>query len=217
MKTIKRVNLTIFGYAVLIGLILSLSAAIHAFAREETSQQRIANEIIRFHVVANSDSDFDQFVKTTIQMALLDKVGDLLNSTENIGNAREIINKNIENIIDYAQIYTNHLVTGGLYTRHFPAVDYGNMTLPAGYYEALTIRIGSGTGSNWWCVMFPMLCFLEGQPQATPEMHQIMREVLTEEEYNQLFSNEINFRFRSLDMWNERGTADVNQSVAMFR
>lgn len=219
----KKINKTILGYAILIGVILSLSIAIQAFAQERTAQERIASEIIRFHVVANSDTKEDLEIKTNVQFALLNKVGSLIKESENIETTRHIIIENIDEIINYAQKivnnYTNDKVIAGLYTRHFPMVRYGNMILPPGYYEALTISIGEGSGSNWWCVMFPMLCFLQNEPQATPEMQEIMREILTEEEYSAMFNREINVRFRTVDMWNarNRNRFDVAYNLALFQ
>ena len=218
----KKINRTLLSYAVLISIILSLAMALQVFAEEQTVQQRIAGEIIRFHVAANSDSDEDQAIKGQVQAALLNKVGRLIADSTGIEETRAIISENMEAIVSYAKAiagqYTTDQVTGGLYTRSFPAIRYGDLMLPAGDYEALTIRIGTGTGGNWWCVMFPMLCFLTGEPEVTEEMHQILGSVLTEEEYQALFNREVNVRFRTLDLWNERNTVQTGDyAVAIFQ
>ena len=218
----KRLHVAFFGYAVAIGVIFSLGLAIHAFAMEQREvspgmQERIAGEILRFHVVADSDSAVDQALKRYVQAAVLQLVSALTTGVDGLDATRQVVTDNLNHVVRYAQVVANRWastaelstnggrvrtdVSGGLYVRHFPEVQYANMWLPAGYYEALTLRIGSGAGGNWWCVMFPMLCFLDEQPTATPEMHAIMREVLSEEEYQALFEPAVNVRFRSVEMW----------------
>ena len=218
----KRLHVAFSGYAVAIGVIFSLGLAIHAFAMEQreasaSMQERIAGEILRFHVVAHSDSVVDQALKRYVQVAVLQLVSDLTAGVEELEATRQVVADNLSHVVRYAQLVANRWastadlstnggrvrtdVSGALSVRYFPQIQYANMWLPAGYYEALTLRIGSGAGGNWWCVMFPMLCFLDEQPTATPEMHAIMREVLSEEEYLALFEPVVEVRFRAVEMW----------------
>ena len=201
-KILKKINLTMLAYAILISLILSLSIALQAFSYESTAQQRIADEIIRFHVLANSDDAQDQELKMQVKEAVLKKMEPILQGSPNIHIVRELINENIHNIESVARyVLYNHGITdsvsASLARVHFPQITYTNMTLPQGYYEALQISIGSGSGQNWWCVMFPMLCFVDGIAGPKEEMEELMAQVLTEEEYQQVF----NVRFRTADWW----------------
>lgn len=219
---IQRMNLALVGYALAIGLIFSLGMAIHAFAveqREQAShlQARVAGEIIRFHVVADSDRTVDQALKSHVQSSVLQLVSELTADSQDREATRQVVLGNLPHILRYAQLVANRFastaeleglistaVSGGLYVRYFPEIQYANLWLPSGYYEALTLRIGSGSGSNWWCVMFPMLCLLDEQPTATPELQAILREVLSEAEYQALFEPTVTVRFRSVDLWQNR-------------
>ena len=195
-----KINLTFLAYAILFSLIISLSIAIQAFSSESSVQQKIAGELIRFHVHANSDSLQDQELKYQVKNAVLTQMRPKLYNGSNINESRNIIykslkeiQKNAQNIISsYGKDYKADVSLTFVY---FPRISYGYMTLPPGYYEAVQITIGEGTGQNWWCVMFPMLCFVEGIAAPSTELEDLLYEVLTEEEYQEIF----NVRFRTAD------------------
>ncbi|MCL1935952.1 MAG: stage II sporulation protein R [Defluviitaleaceae bacterium] len=208
----KKFKIQILAYAFLIGVIITLAIAIQAFAEESTKQQRIANEIIRFHVLANSNSEYDQYVKMKVKETILEKIGYLIKDSRDIETTRNIILHNLKFIENEALNVVNQInympVVANLTNVYFPTITYGNMTLPKGYYESLTISIGNATGDNWWCVMFPMLCFVEGSARPTEELRETLEDVLTEREYREVF----NVRFRFLDMWQARNNNNTNSN-----
>lgn len=121
---------------------------------------------IRFHVIANSDSPQDQAVKLMVRDRLLAEYGALLGQADSLGVSRHIIEERLRDIEASAQQETDrHLpgykVRASLGHFDFPTKAYGDMLLPAGNYEALRITIGEGKGANWWCIMFPPLCFVD--------------------------------------------------------
>ncbi|MDI6870260.1 MAG: stage II sporulation protein R [Bacillota bacterium] len=122
--------------------------------------------LIRLHILANSDSPADQRVKLQVRDDLLREAGKLFQGVEEAGRAREIIRRNLPFFRQTAERRLRQegfaypvTVHYGVYP--FPVRTYGRLTLPAGRYTALRVVLGEGRGHNWWCVLFPPLCFLE--------------------------------------------------------
>lgn len=151
----------------------------------------ISEKLIRFHVIANSDSIEDQSVKLVVRDNVLDFISPKLKDASNIDECRDIIEENKDKI---EKIASNTLkeegydysVASELAHENFPIKTYGNITLPQGNYEAFRIILGEGSGQNWWCVMFPPLCFVDitkGEASFT-ENEEKMKTVLTDKEYD---------------------------------
>lgn len=126
----------------------------------------LAENLMRLHVVANSDRPDDQELKLKVRDAVLNYMNDKLVSSMDKEQSKFIVNENIEKIREiscekiqeYGKSYNVEIAIGNF---PFPTKNYGDITLPAGNYEALQIIIGEGKGANWWCVMFPPLCFVD--------------------------------------------------------
>lgn len=154
-------------------------------------QQSIASKIIRFHVIANSDTESDQALKLKVRDEVLKYISPKLINSKNINESRRILRENNIIILGIArkvirqQGYT-YGVTSTLSKFNFPIKTYGNITLPQGTYEAYRIIIGQGKGKNWWCVMFPPLCFVDiSKGQASyKKTEKEMKTVLNQKEYN---------------------------------
>lgn len=124
------------------------------------------HEYIRFHVIANSDSPEDQALKLKIRDRLLERFGEEFADVDSIEVGRQKIRENIaeirkialDEIRKYGKSYPVKVQFGHF---SFPTKVYGQLVLPAGEYEALKVVIGKGSGANWWCVMFPPLCFVD--------------------------------------------------------
>jgi stage II sporulation protein R len=124
------------------------------------------NKLIRFHVIANSDSDQDQALKRAVRDAILEKVSPKLASSHTLDESRQILQSVRSEMEDigksvvksWGKDYTVRTEYGHF---SFPTKSYGSLILPAGDYEALRVVIGKGSGSNWWCVLFPPLCFID--------------------------------------------------------
>ena len=121
------------------------------------------NELIRFHVVANSDSPEDQAIKLTVRDVVLNSIKSDLNNITNISDAKAYLQENlpkIQNLVD--QTLKDLEVDGysrvSLCKEVFDVRHYDTFSLPAGVYHSLRIVIGEGMGKNWWCVSFPTLC-----------------------------------------------------------
>ena len=122
--------------------------------------------LIRFHVIANSDSDEDQKLKLKVRNIILDKIEPELEKAATLEEAREYISNNLFLLEELAQdeinkIGYNYPTVAILGKTDYPTRAYGDIIMPAGTYESLRIIIGEGKGSNWWCVLFPPLCFID--------------------------------------------------------
>ncbi len=198
-------------------LILSfLMQLLISSAQQSRIQQGIAGEVLRFHVLANSDSGADQTVKLQVRDAVLqwmedisetgkraitstDKAESDLKKEETTGKASPERDKilqflkshlpEIEAVANQTLVgqHQSYRATAAIETVYFPERTYGTCTFPAGWYEALRIRLGEAKGHNWWCVLYPRLCFTDCLHAVVEEGEQKeLKEVLTEEEYETL-------------------------------
>ncbi len=147
-----------------ISLVFALIVAvIFSVVGFEKECENIRNDVVRLHILANSDSDKDQQVKLAVRDALLNSGKELFNGTVNVGNAEKCMESQKQELI---KIANEVLAANGfdykaqinLTEEYFTTRTYEDFTLPAGEYLALKVILGSGEGHNWWCVMFPPLC-----------------------------------------------------------
>lgn len=174
----------LFAYILIIVLILCLVSA----SGKATASGSINDKLIRFHVIANSDSIEDQNVKLKIRDAILKDIGPKLAECKTREESITIIQKNIGRI-EYisnsilkneGKSYKAKAMVGNF---EFPIKSYGSITLPAGEYEALRVVLGDGDGKNWWCVMFPPLCFIDiTRGVTTKETDEELKKVLNDDE-----------------------------------
>ncbi len=152
-------------------------------------QKGIAKEIIRFHVIANSDKDVDQNVKLVVKDKVVKYMQGKLASTKTRYEAKQIMKREMPQIKKIAQRTIrkegyHYSCDVQYHEREFPIKVYGDLTFPAGKYEALDVILGNAEGKNWWCVMFPSLCFVNGTYSYVPDNSKNrLKEVLTENEY----------------------------------
>lgn len=166
----------------------------------------ISSSVFRLHVIANSDSSEDQNLKLIVRDRVLSYMNSLVDT--NISSKEEImrlVSENLENFKSIAQdtVYENGYnydvnVEIGNFT--FPTKTYGDIALPAGYYDALRVTIGEAKGKNWWCVMFPPLCFVDVSSGVVPEdSKETLEESLSDEEYELISGSstefEVKFKF----------------------
>jgi stage II sporulation protein R len=166
--------------AVLIMLVFSLYS--------EKVNRNLSGNMIRLHIVANSDSKTDQDIKYLIRDEIVNhmvKKTDELKSKEDAkayiqGHTYELETIANRVIANSGLTYTTE-VSYGKYP--FPSKRYNNLILPAGYYDSVKIDIGKAEGENWWCVMFPPLCFVEETKGEMPEEYfDMLKNELSEDE-----------------------------------
>jgi stage II sporulation protein R len=152
-------------------------------------------DIMRFHVRANSDSDEDQELKMAVRDDVVSMLKPLLSECGSVARSKEVIISNLQNIYETA---VNTITEQGydypvkvyVTVEDFPAKAYGDLTFPAGKYQALRIDIGNALGKNWWCVMYPPLCFIDDATAVvSDEGKELLRENLSEKEYLALLND----------------------------
>ena len=175
----------------------------------QQTQLEIAEKVLRFHVRANSDSREDQALKLKVRDAIGTLMQRRLVGVDQLDECSRIVNENLAEIIDTAEKtvrqegYT-YPVTEQVATVEFPQKTYGNYTFPAGAYQALNVVIGSGRGQNWWCVMYPNMCFHDAVYEVVDEeAEKSLQRVLSEDEYDAVLkSGKYRIRFKYLDFLN---------------
>lgn len=205
-------NKKIFCFSLIFGLVFTANFCIWGKDYSDKIQNDIANEVIRLHVLANSDTNFDQALKLKVRDEVLKNMSTKLNNAKNKSQTRKILNDNLEQI---KQIALHTVVDNGydydvkvlLSNDNFPTKKYADLTLPSGNYESLKIIIGKGQGHNWWCVMFPPLCFVDVTKKTVPDnLKQDLKDALTNEEFKIVnCENEKNLsvkvKFKIVEAW----------------
>ena len=174
-------------WAVVLGVVLT-GIILYASGYEERMQRGIAAKVVRFHVLANSDSEEDQALKLAVRDQVLKDYGALLGECENkeetlaaLEDAKQAISESALAEVR-AQGYA-YPVRVSVVREEFPEKTYDTLTFPAGVYDALRIEIGEGKGQNWWCVLYPQMCFVDAAwGYATEESYTRLQNTLTEEE-----------------------------------
>lgn len=189
MSKIKiRLSILIISLITVISL-MTMTISSEAEKIENVSEN-YKEKLIRFHVIANSDTDEDQELKLKVRDAVIAYLQPKLAKSSSIEESEAIIKDEYDELEKISKDIIsengyNYEVKVGITLSNFPAKQYSNIVLPAGEYKALKIVIGEGQGKNWWCVMFPPLCFVnEDNGVIDKETDEKLREVLTEEEYD---------------------------------
>jgi len=160
-----------------------------ASSYSEDVNKGLENNLIRLHVIANSDSPADQSLKRDVRDIIINFMKDKLKDSKNIEQTKAIINQNLANIEklskdEIARQGKDYGVKTMLGIYPFPIKKYGDITLPSGNYQALRVVIGKGEGANWWCVLFPPLCFVDASHGTVPNsVKKDLKKVLTKNEY----------------------------------
>lgn len=184
--------------------LLFLYVSISAFSYVNAVSKDLEESVFRLHVIANSDSEEDQALKYKVRDALIEYMNTLCRDVSNKEEAIELARLHLAEFQDIAEktIHENgfsYPVAIEIGNFSFPTKDYGDISFPAGYYDALRVKIGEACGQNWWCVMFPPLCFVNVTSGIVPEeSKEQIRQELNEEEYSLVTkeeSSEIKFKF----------------------
>ena len=180
---------------VVIGILISMIVTgILVQAKEREMQQNLAKEVFRFHVLANSDSGQDQCLKMKVKEKVLAYMKEELPYSQSVDTTKEWAKNHLEEITILSEKLIEeegyfYGVKATVENCYFPQKTYGDITFPAGEYEALRIEIGKAEGRNWWCVLYPNLCFIDAVHAVVPEEGKNdLKNVLEEDTYHMVTS-----------------------------
>lgn len=197
-------------YAILLLILLFLYIFVSAFSYVNAVSKEISESVFRLHVIANSDTAEDQALKLKVRDAVLSYMNSIAKDATNKEEAIKIANDHMD---EFKQIALdtihengyNYSVTIKIGNFSFPTKTYGDISLPSGYYDALRIEIGEADGKNWWCVMFPPLCFVDVSSGIVPEeSKETMKNDLGQEEFTLISNQEdsgIHFKFKLIELF----------------
>lgn len=204
-------------------LLLIVSVAfllLSAYSYVNAVSNNLADSVFRLHVIANSDSEEDQNLKYKVRDSLIEYMNTL---TNNMNTKDEVIQIAKEHIQDFKNIAQNVVKENGydyevnieIGNFSFPTKTYGDISFPAGFYDALKVEIGKAEGQNWWCVMFPPLCFVDVTSGVVPEeSKENLEENLGDEEYSIISDTEENgftsIKFKIIEFFESIGTKLAN-------
>ena len=198
------------GRIFVILILLSLFILISAISYVDAVSNNIADSVFRLHVIANSDSKEDQELKLKVRDELLSYMNIISKDSTSKQEAMQIVNEHKEEFTQIAKKVIkengyNYTVNVQIGKADFPTKYYGDITLPAGTYDALKVQIGEAKGQNWWCVMFPPLCFVDVSTGIVLDnSKQELKQSLDNEEYDLISktdNNEISFKFKIVELF----------------
>lgn len=202
------------GRLLTITFLLLIYTTICAFSYVQAVSTDISNSVFRLHVIANSNSDEDQSLKYKVRDNLLKYMNNICSNCSSKEEAIELVTEHqeefkqvaLETIKNEGYSYDVKINIGNF---EFPTKQYGDISLPAGYYDALRVEIGKAEGRNWWCVMFPSLCFIDVSSGIVPEeSKEKLQNVLSDEEYSIISDNsnsEIKLKFKLIEFFTNNG------------
>ena len=209
-KILKFINFGFIKRFLIVLILFSFFIFISAASYVNAVSEDIAQSVFRLHVVANSDSNEDQDLKYKVRDKVLEYMDEI---SKNCSSKEEIILLAEEHKEEFKKVAENAIKQNGydyevnikIGNFDFPTKTYGDISLPAGEYDALRIEIGEAKGQNWWCVMFPPLCFVDVTSGVVPdESKEVMKENLNDEEYNLISdkeSSDIQFKFSLIEFF----------------
>ena len=210
-KILNFINFSFIKRFFVVLILFSAFIFISALSYVNAVSEDISDSVFRLHVIANSDSDEDQALKYKVRDAILDYMDDI---TANCTSKEEVISLANDHKEEMCNVAKETISANGydydvsieIGNFEFPTKQYGDISLPAGYYDAVRVKIGEASGQNWWCVMFPPLCFVDVTSGVVPnESKGIIKENLnSDEEYSIISDKEdagIQFKFSLIEFF----------------
>ena len=196
-------KLRLWEAALFLAFGLTLTAGVWASA----SESALAGQVLRLHVVANSDSEQDQALKLLVRDAVLTRAGGLLDGASDRRSAEQALAPHLDELAraaaeTLAAEGCGDAVTVTLADQWFPTKEYDGFSLPAGQYRALRVTIGEGQGRNWWCVVFPPLCLGSVTEES---VETVAGEALSDGQVALITGQDGGYvlKFRFIEWWNE--------------
>ena len=177
------------NFIFILTILVFIYIALLSFNYSKAVSSNLSDSVFRLHIIANSDSSADQELKLKVRDNIINYMNTLTSSSSDKKDVISMVNNHLDS---FKEIALNTIKGNGynydvnieIGNFHFPTKSYGDISFPAGNYDALNIKIGNAIGQNWWCVLFPPLCFVNSSTGIVPEdSKNMLKENINSESY----------------------------------
>lgn len=207
------------NFIFILTILVFIYIALLSFNYSKAISSNLSDSVFRLHIIANSDSSADQELKLKVRDKIIEYMNTLTSNSSDKKDVISIVNNHLDSFKEIAlntikENGYNYDVNIEIGNFHFPTKSYGDISFPAGNYDALKIEIGDAIGQNWWCVLFPPLCFVNSSTGVVPDdSKNTLKENINSESYeiisegnnsNDNTSN-IKIKFKIIEFFNNFG------------
>ena len=203
------------NFIFILTILVFIYIALLSFNYSKAVSSNLSDSVFRLHIIANSDSSADQELKLKVRDNIINYMNILTSSSSDKKDVISMVNNHLDS---FKEIALNTIKGNGynydvnieIGNFHFPTKSYGDISFPAGNYDALKIEIGDAIGQNWWCVLFPPLCFVNSSTGIVPEDSKtILKENINSESYEIISegnksknTSDIKIKFKIIEFFN---------------
>ena len=207
------------NFIFILTILVFIYIALLSFNYSKAISSNLSDSVFRLHIIANSDSSADQELKLKVRDKIIEYMNTLTSNSSDKKDVISIVNNHLDSFKEIAlntikENGYNYDVNIEIGNFHFPTKSYGDISFPAGNYNALKIEIGDAIGQNWWCVLFPPLCFENSSTGVVPDdSKNTLKENINSESYEIISegnnsndnTSDIKIKFKIIEFFNNFG------------
>ena len=207
------------NFILILTILIFLYIVLLSFNYSQAISYNLSDSVFRLHIIANSDSSADQELKLKVRDKIIEYMNTLTSNSSDKKDVISIVNNHLDSFKEIAlntikENGYNYDVNIEIGNFHFPTKSYGDISFPAGNYNALKIEIGDAIGQNWWCVLFPPLCFVNSSTGVVPDdSKNTLKENINSESYEIISegnnsndnTSDIKIKFKIIEFFNNFG------------
>ena len=204
------------NFIFILTILVLIYIALLSFNYSKAISSNLSDSVFRLHIIANSDSSADQELKLKVRDKIIEYMNTLTSNSSDKKDVISIVNNHLDSFKEIAlntikENGYNYDVNIEIGNFHFPTKSYGDISFPAGNYDALKIEIGDAIGQNWWCVLFPPLCFVNSSTGVVPDdSKNTLKENINSESYEIISegnnsndnTSDIKIKFKIIEFFN---------------
>ena len=207
------------NFIFILTILVFIYIALLSFNYSKAISSNLLDSVFRLHIIANSDSSADQELKLKVRDNIINYMNTLTSSSSDKKDVISMVNNHLDSFKEIAlntikENGYNYDVNIEIGNFNFPTKTYGDISFPAGNYDALKIEIGDAIGQNWWCVLFPPLCFVNSSTGVVPDdFKNTLKENINSESYEIISegnnsndnTSDIKIKFKIIEFFNNFG------------
>ena len=204
------------NFIFILTILVFIYIALLSFNYSKAISSNLSDSVFSLHIIANSDSSADQELKLKVRDKIIEYMNTLTSNSSDKKDVISIVNNHLDSFKEIAlntikENGYNYDVNIEIGNFHFPTKSYGDISFPAGNYDALKIEIGDAIGQNWWCVLFPPLCFVNSSTGVVPDdSKNTLKENINSESYEIISegnnsndnTSDIKIKFKIIEFFN---------------